>query len=142
MSFVEILPWAALPGVIAGAVVGLMVAVTRGGLSRLKKRYPPVRPSPGVEMRPCGCLVVGLTRMAGGIVRIGSDDTHLHVRPATLLDDHDIGGTSIPWSAVDPATVHPRGRRNGDDLSGLRLTDGTQLVVPTWTLSRLPAGHS
>lgn len=128
--------WIVMPGVLVGFLVGLLVAISQGGMAALARQYPAAEPMPGTELRPCASLVVGVTRMSGGLLVIGGDAGFLHIRPSRFLEGHDVGGASVPWDAVVPETLTPAWPRNGEKLTRLRLRDGTKLVVPTWCLER------
>ena len=101
--------------------------VCRRGTVALARTYPPVEPAPGARWGPCRVLIVGDTRLAGGVLDAAADDFGLHCWPAGWAEHLGARPFSIPWQAFGEG-MRP-GRLKGTDLLEATLPNGQRFAA-------------
>lgn len=105
--------------------------IGRFTMRRLEK-YGIVEPAADAVWGPCSRLIIGSSRISGGLHRAAADGQFLHIVPSAFSRFVGIPGASIPWGEFRPDSVAAAGRHMGHELAQAQLTDGTKIIGPAW----------
>lgn len=98
--------------------------------TRIGGDFPAVEVDPHAEWHPCRVVLIGNSRLSGGIMDAAADNFGLHCWPAGWAEHLGARPFSIPWQAFGEG-MRPR-RMKGTELLEATLPNGQRFAADAW----------
>lgn len=118
-------------------ILTIFSLVLKLGTTRIAGDYPAVEVDPVALWHPCRRILIGNTRLSGGIMDAVADGFGLHCRPAGWAEHLRARPFSIPWGSFEGGVAERRVK--GTRVLEAVLPNGHRFAADAWCFEAVAA---